>query len=83
MRLPTLAAPVKRVDVTQGTIKPDQPEIVYLQPHQVVDVTQGTISDLVAVRIKLLHGANFNDPPRYQQKTYQQMKTSSAYGFRY
>jgi cyanobactin biosynthesis protein (PatB/AcyB/McaB family) len=84
MRLPKLAAPVKRFDVTQGTIKPDDPESIYIYPHRAVDVTQGTTADLVAIRIDLLHGANFNDPAAYQPRSYQQMKTSCGYGcFRY
>jgi cyanobactin biosynthesis protein (PatB/AcyB/McaB family) len=84
MRLPILAAPVKRFDVTQGTIKRDDPESVYIYPHRTVDVTLGTTADLVAIRIDLLHGANFNDPAAHQHRTYQQFKSSCAYGcFRY
>jgi|GEM_PF-838987 len=70
MRLPKQAAPVKR------------PDIIY--PHRAVDVTLGTIEDLLAIRIHLLHGANFNDPAAFQPRTYQQLKTSGGYGgFRY
>jgi cyanobactin biosynthesis protein (PatB/AcyB/McaB family) len=84
MRLPTLAAPVKRFDVTQGTIKPDDPESIYIYPHRAVDVTQGTTADLVAIRIDLLHGANFNDPAAYRHRSPHSFKTSCGYGcFRY
>jgi cyanobactin biosynthesis protein (PatB/AcyB/McaB family) len=87
MRLPKLAAPVKRFDVTQGTIKPDDPESIYIYPHRTVDVTQGTTADLVAIRIDLLHGANYNDPAGYQHRSYHQLKTSCGSGgygcFRY
>lgn len=66
MRLPKQAAPVKR------------PDIIY--PHRAVDVTLGTVDDLVAIRIDLLHGANFNDPAAFQYRSYQQLKTSCGCG---
>lgn len=62
MRLPKLAAPVKR------------PDIIY--PHRSVDVVNGTVEELVRVRMKLLHGANFNDPAAFEQRSYQQLKYS-------
>lgn len=51
MALPTQAPPVRR------------PELV--EPHLVVDVVHGTPEQLVAMRIRLLHGADFNDPAPY------------------
>lgn len=48
MRLPPQSAPVKR------------PELV--RPHECVDVLHGTPLQLVAVRLQLIHGANYNDP---------------------
>lgn len=62
MRLPKLAAPVKR------------PDIIY--PHRALDVINGTVEELVRVRMKLLHGANFNDPAAFEQRSYQQIKYS-------
>lgn len=64
MRLPILAAPVKR------------PDIIY--PHRAVDVVNGTVDQLVRVRMKLLHGANFNDPAAFQCRSYQQLKSSNC-----
>ena len=48
MRLPKQSAPVKRPDI--------------IHPHQSVDVVHGRVEDLVAIRMDLLHGANYNDP---------------------
>lgn len=63
MRLPKQAAPVKR------------PDIIY--PHRAVDVVHGTGEELLAIRMHLLHGANFNDPPQFQFRSYEQLKYSS------
>lgn len=63
MRLPKLSAPVKR------------PDIIY--PHRAVDVIHGKAEDLVHIRMDLLHGANFNDPPPFQYRSYQQIRASS------
>jgi cyanobactin biosynthesis protein (PatB/AcyB/McaB family) len=41
-----------------------RPELI--QPHQTVDVEHGDVDDLVRVRMKLLLGANYNDPPPFQ-----------------
>ncbi len=59
MRLPPQSAPVKR------------PELV--RPHECVDVVHGTPEQLVAVRLQLMHGANFNDPPPWALGSYQTM----------
>jgi cyanobactin biosynthesis protein (PatB/AcyB/McaB family) len=45
---PIQAAPVRR------------PELVV--PHRTVDVVHGSPEQLIAMRIRLMHGANFNDP---------------------
>ena len=37
-----------------------RPELI--QPHELVDVEHGSADDLLAIRMDLLHGANFNDP---------------------
>ncbi|NER84769.1 MAG: cyanobactin biosynthesis system PatB/AcyB/McaB family protein [Leptolyngbya sp. SIO1D8] len=63
MRLPKQSAPVKRPDL--------------IQPHETVDVVHGSIEELVSIRIDLLHGANYNDPPAFQHRTYNQLKGSS------
>jgi len=62
MRLPPQAAPVRR------------PEIVH--PHRVVDIVHGPGDRLVAMRIRLMHGANFNDPQYFAHPTYERMKVS-------
>ena len=62
MRLPKLSPPVKR------------PDIIY--PHRSVDVIHGRVEDLVHIRMDLLHGANYNDPAAFQNRSYQQIKSS-------
>ncbi len=64
MRLPKLSRPVKR------------PDIIY--PHHAADVIHGTVEDLVSIRMKLLHGANYNDPAAFQYRSYQQLKSSAC-----
>ncbi len=48
MRLPVQSPPVRR------------PELVH--PHRTVDLVHGSPQELVALRISLMHGANYNDP---------------------
>jgi len=48
MRLPPQSPPVRR------------PELIH--PHRTVDLVHGTPEELVALRISLMHGANYNDP---------------------
>jgi cyanobactin biosynthesis protein (PatB/AcyB/McaB family) len=64
MRLPKQSPPVKR------------PDIIY--PHRSVDVIHGTEEDLVHIRMDLLHGANYNDPAAFTNRSYQQVKTSCS-----
>lgn len=64
MRLPILSPPVKR------------PDIIY--PHHSVDMVHGTVEELVNIRLKLLHGANYNDPVAFANRSYQQLKSSSC-----
>lgn len=66
MRLPKLSPPVKR------------PDIIY--PHRSVDVIHGRVEDLVSILMDLLHGANYNDPAAFQNRSYQQIKSSCGYG---
>jgi cyanobactin biosynthesis protein (PatB/AcyB/McaB family) len=68
MRLPSQAAPVKR------------PQLV--EPHRVVDVVHGTPAQLVAMRMRLLHGADFNDPARFIPPDPYRMKVSALPGWR-
>lgn len=56
MRLPKQSPPVKRPDL--------------IQPHETIDVVHGSIEELFAIRLDLLHGANYNDPPAFQYRTY-------------
>jgi cyanobactin biosynthesis protein (PatB/AcyB/McaB family) len=48
MRLPVQSPPVRR------------PELI--QPHRTVDLVHGSPEELLALRISLMHGANYNDP---------------------
>lgn len=64
MKLPKQSPPVKRPDL--------------IQPHEAVDVVHGSVEDLVNIRIKLLHGANYNDPVGFQYRSYNQLKTSAG-----
>ena len=62
MRMPIQAKPVRRPDL--------------IQPHVAVEVVYGDAEDLVSIRSRLMHGANFNDPPRLQMPSYERMKMS-------
>lgn len=64
MRLPNLSPPVRR------------PDVIY--PHRSVDVIYGTADELLAIRLKLLHGANYNDPAAFVHRSYQQLKSSGC-----
>ncbi|WP_375471022.1 cyanobactin biosynthesis system PatB/AcyB/McaB family protein [uncultured Nostoc sp.] len=64
MKLPKQSPPVKRPDL--------------IQPHEAVDVVHGSVEELVNIRIKLLHGANFNDPAGFGYRSYNQLKTSGC-----
>jgi cyanobactin biosynthesis protein (PatB/AcyB/McaB family) len=68
MPLPNLAPPVRR------------PQLV--EPHRTVDLDPSHYlpSQLAAVKLALLHGANFNDPPSVAFPTYQRMEVSSCAG---
>jgi cyanobactin biosynthesis protein (PatB/AcyB/McaB family) len=70
MRLPKQTAPVKRPDI--------------IAPHLAVDVIHGRpadpsndrLSDVAVIQLQLMHGANFNDPPAFQYRSYGHVKTS-------
>ncbi|WP_313959083.1 cyanobactin biosynthesis system PatB/AcyB/McaB family protein [Umezakia ovalisporum] len=47
-----------------------------IYPHRCVDVIHGRVEDLVHIRMDLLHGANYNDPAAFQNRSYQQIKSS-------
>lgn len=64
MRLPKQSPPIKRPDL--------------IHPHEVVDVVHGSVDELVAIRMDLLHGANYNDPAAFQYRTYNQLKGSGC-----
>ena len=64
MRLPALSPPVKRPH--------------FIQPALCVDVVNGRTQDLVHIRMDLLHGANYNDPPAFANRSYNQVMYSSA-----
>jgi cyanobactin biosynthesis protein (PatB/AcyB/McaB family) len=64
MKLPKLSPPVKRPDL--------------IQPHEAVDVVHGSVEELVNIRMKLLHGANYNAPAGFQHRSYNQLKFSGC-----
>jgi cyanobactin biosynthesis protein (PatB/AcyB/McaB family) len=53
-----------------------RPELVH--PHRTVDVVRGTAEQLVAIRIALTHGANYNDPAPFAYAAYDHLKLMSA-----
>lgn len=67
MNLPILSPPVKRPH--------------FVEPSTAVDVEHGRVEDLVAIRMDLLHGANYNDPAVFANRSYNQVMTSGGYGF--
>jgi len=60
--LPPQVAPVRRPS--------------FVEPHRVVDVGHGTPEQRVAMRMRLLHGANFNDPQHFTYPSYYRMKAT-------
>ena len=53
----------------------------FVQPGTCVDLENGRPEDLVAIRIDLLHGANYNDPAVFAQRSYNQVMHSGFHGF--
>jgi cyanobactin biosynthesis protein (PatB/AcyB/McaB family) len=49
-----------------------------VEPHRVVDVVHGTPEQLIAMRMRLLHGANFNDPAPYDPPSPYRMRQSAS-----
>ena len=37
----------------------------FVPPHECVDVEHGSVERMVEVRIRLMHGANYNDPAHW------------------
>jgi cyanobactin biosynthesis protein (PatB/AcyB/McaB family) len=52
-----------------------RPELV--EPHRTVDVVHGTPDQLVAMRMRLTHGANFNDPAPFALPDSKRMRSSA------
>jgi len=67
MAFPKQAAPVQRPHFTQ--------------PALAVDVENGSAESLVSIRMDLLHGANYNDPAVFAQRSYNQVMHSGFGGF--
>jgi len=67
MTIPKQSPPVRR------------PHLV--KPADCVDVQSGRPQDLFALRIDLLHGANYNDPASFTHRSYQQVMHSGWRGF--
>lgn len=53
----------------------------FTQPALAVDVENGSIDSLVHIRMDLLHGANYNDPAAFVQRSYHQVMHSSRTNF--
>lgn len=66
MSLPMQVPPVRRPDL--------------VQPHTVVDVVHGTPQQLIAMRMRLTHGANFNDPAPFELPMPWRMRASFPVG---
>lgn len=64
MRLPSLAPPVKRPH--------------FIQPALAVDVEHGSADELLSMRMRLLHGANYNDPAAFANRSINQVMHSSG-----
>jgi cyanobactin biosynthesis protein (PatB/AcyB/McaB family) len=47
-----------------------------VHPHRCVDVIHGTPAQLVAIRMRLVHGANYNDPACFNAAPYGQRAES-------
>jgi cyanobactin biosynthesis protein (PatB/AcyB/McaB family) len=60
---PILSRPVKRPH--------------FVVPSTCVDVVHGTVEQLTSVAIKLVHGANYNDPAPFESPPYQQVMRSA------
>lgn len=67
MTLPKQSPPVKRPH--------------FIQPATCVDVETGSADSLVHIRMDLLHGANYNDPAVFAQRSYNQVMHSGWGGF--
>ncbi|MGC7102942.1 cyanobactin biosynthesis system PatB/AcyB/McaB family protein [Amycolatopsis lurida] len=61
--MPKLAPPVRR------------PELI--QPHRVVEISRGSTDRLIAMRMRLMHGANFNDPQAFAYPSHERMRVSA------
>lgn len=64
MTFPKQTAPIKRPH--------------FIQPATCVDVENGSVESLVSIRMKLLHGANYNDPSAYALRSYNQVMHSGV-----
>ena len=50
----------------------------FIQPALAVDVENGALDSLVHIRMDLLHGANYNDPAAFVQRSYNQVMHSGG-----
>ena len=64
MWLPPQTPPVRRPDL--------------VAPHTCVDLTHGTPGQLISIRMELMHGANFNDPPYWALPSYARLRLSAG-----
>ena len=69
MTLPKQSPPVKRPH--------------FVQTHECVDIIHGRGQDLLSIRMDLMHGANYNDPARFNYPGYARLKMSSFGRFSY
>ena len=57
---------------TAPVLRPDP-----IAPHRCVDVEHGPGWQLIRIRMRLLHGANFNDPQAYAPPSFDRMRVSA------
>jgi cyanobactin biosynthesis protein (PatB/AcyB/McaB family) len=79
--LPPIVMPVRRAglfrDQSLSHYRRDPPEPHELvQPFLTVDFLHGSSNQIREVIIKLIHGANYNDPQRFFSRNYNQLKSS-------
>jgi cyanobactin biosynthesis protein (PatB/AcyB/McaB family) len=77
---PPIAQPVRRAGLFRDQdfhryeqIRQDPPELI--QPFRTVDF-HGQAQQITDVMMKLIHGANYNNPQRFFSRNYNQLKSS-------
>jgi cyanobactin biosynthesis protein (PatB/AcyB/McaB family) len=71
MNLPLLSLPVQRDKMRDETRNE-----ALVMPFDTVDLRHGTPGQLLDTLLDLVHGANYNDPPRFITWSYDRLKSS-------